>query len=278
MPTLRRVLMDLDRGDRPAFERARTEAENFLLAYQKHKGPIQAIRLVDADGFVLLKIKEGAIVPHRIAHPRSPGVWGVFHVEGKDSFRMAISQPEASAWLSNFELGKEDPGAAEFCPAMFRYSTPLLAPPREIGAPPGRSTAPGRAHRQLLGREDRRLRPGRDRSGHRVRGPGREKRGRSGAGRRLPSPPGPPCGLREPDRRSPSPHGGPSPGRACRAGAAPAADGVFEHPETGDILVHRFYSPYNSPARDGTWSWSPSGPRSLPPWPTFARSSSGSGS
>mgnify|MGYP001575542727 CR=1 FL=1 len=250
VPTLRRVLMDLDRGDRPAFERARTEAENFLLAYQKHKGPIQAIRLVDADGFVLLKIKEGAIVPHRIAHPRSPGVWGVFHVEGKDSFRMAISQPEASAWLSNFELGKEDPGAAEFCPAMFRYSTPLLAPPREIGAPPGGVRRPqGVLIVNFWGEKIAGfVRDGIDPAiGYAVL-----------AERNVDDPARDGVFLVHPD-----PHAvfgnqtgdprrltaDPVLGALRRAGAAPAADGVFEHPETGDILVHRFYSPYNSPGK-----------------------------
>ncbi|MBI3392833.1 MAG: sensor histidine kinase [Nitrospirae bacterium] len=253
--TVKEVLAALDRGDIPAFERARAEAEEFLLAYQGHKKPIQAIRLVDAGGFVLLKIKEGAIVPHRIAHPGKP-VWGVFHVEGKDSFRMAISQPEASTWLSNFELGKEDPVAAEFCPAMFRYSTPLFdgRPGDGRGTAPADGASPGGGGRRLgvlivnfwgekIGEV---VRDGIDSAtGYALLA---ERNGedpnRDGVFLVHPDPQAV-FGNQTGDPRRLA--GDPTAGWVRQA--ASAEGDVYEHPGTGDILVHRYYSPYLSETR-----------------------------
>ncbi|MEW6500956.1 MAG: sensor histidine kinase [Thermodesulfobacteriota bacterium] len=99
--------------------------EHAFLGWQKLDITIQAIRLIDPAGNVLVKIKEGEIVPP--AGPRRPpfSLPAVHSVASRDFFRAALRLPPHGVLISNLERGKVEEEEA-FCPAMVRFATPLF--------------------------------------------------------------------------------------------------------------------------------------------------------
>lgn len=126
-PELHEYLAALQHKDRPRLGRSLRELERSFLGWQKLDATIQAIRLIDPNGNVLIKIKEGKPIPAS-GPPRSPyGLPSVHSVAGRPFFRDALSLPAGKVLISNLERGKVEEEEV-FCPAMVRFATPLLLP------------------------------------------------------------------------------------------------------------------------------------------------------
>jgi len=123
-PELREYLSALEQRDRPRLQRSLQELERSFLGWQKLDSTIQAIRLIDPNGNVLLKIKEGKPIPAS-GPPRRPyGLPSVHSVAGRPFFRDALALPAGTILISNLERGKVEEEEV-FCPAMVRFATPL---------------------------------------------------------------------------------------------------------------------------------------------------------
>ncbi|MBI2355151.1 MAG: sensor histidine kinase [Deltaproteobacteria bacterium] len=99
--------------------------EGAFLGWQKLDATIQAIRLIDPAGNVLVKIKEGRLVP--ATGPERPpySMPAVHSVAGRDFFQAALRLPRNGVLISNLERGKIEEEDA-LCPAMVRFATPLF--------------------------------------------------------------------------------------------------------------------------------------------------------
>lgn len=111
-------------GDQVRLAGTLRRLEGTFLGWQKLDPTIQAIRLIDPAGNVLVKIKEGNVVP--AAGPRRPpfALPAVHSVAGRDFFQAALRLPRNGVLISNLERGKIEEEEA-FCPAMVRFATPL---------------------------------------------------------------------------------------------------------------------------------------------------------
>jgi two-component system NtrC family sensor kinase len=113
-------------GDKRRIAATLPRLEHAFLGWQRLDSTIQAIRLVDPSGNVLVKVKEGK--PNRASGPlRSPfSLPAVHYVGGRDFFRSALALPQDGILISNLERGKVVEEES-FCPAMVRFATPLVA-------------------------------------------------------------------------------------------------------------------------------------------------------
>lgn len=126
-PELQEYLIAVQRQDRPRLERALRELERSFLGWQRLDTTMQAIRLIDPNGNVLLKVKEGKLIPAS-GQPRRPyGLPAVHSVAGRPFFRDALALPTGTVLISNLERGKVEEEEV-FCPAMVRFATPLRLP------------------------------------------------------------------------------------------------------------------------------------------------------
>lgn len=114
-----------ENGDKEGLIRARDRLAQTLLDFQRLDRTIQAIRFIDSQGYVLVKVREGEIVPR--SGPVIPGL-GFTAVSSKadrDFFQNAIGLKKGEVWISNLERGWME-GEEYWCPAMVRFATPLF--------------------------------------------------------------------------------------------------------------------------------------------------------
>ncbi len=97
--------------------------EQFLLGYQKSVSSIQAVRFIDASGKTLLKIKEGNPVEPVYTDEEQSRMF-IADQSNRPFFKEAMTS-NGDILMSDFELGQVERDA-DFCPAMVRYSVPLL--------------------------------------------------------------------------------------------------------------------------------------------------------
>ena len=94
--------------------------EQFFLEHQKNRKAIQAIRVVDTRGQVLIKVKELKVIDKNKQHPYLP-VASVGSLSEKNFFSELLKLRKGQVWMSNFELGIDN---NEFCPPMIRIAAP----------------------------------------------------------------------------------------------------------------------------------------------------------
>lgn len=123
-PEVGDYLTVLASGDRARLKGSLRRLERTFLGWQKLDTTIQAIRLIDPAGNVLVKIKEGRLVP--ATGPARPpfSLPAVHSVAGRDFFQAALRLPRHGVLISNLERGRIEEEDA-FCPAMVRFATPL---------------------------------------------------------------------------------------------------------------------------------------------------------
>lgn len=132
-PEVDDYLAVLASGDQARLVEALRRLERTFLGWQKLDTTIQAIRLIDPAGNVLVKIKEGKLVP-ATGPARPPFALPAVHsVAGRDFFQAALRLPRKGVIISNLERGKVEEEET-FCPAMVRFATPLIgADNAEVG-------------------------------------------------------------------------------------------------------------------------------------------------
>lgn len=124
-PDLKEFLEARSATDQRRRNAAFSRLERSFLDFQRLDPTIQAIRFVDADGNVLVKVREGEIV-RRIAasRPESPPA-AIHSLRGRDFFTEALGLGRGKVRISNMERGKVE-GETKWCPAMIRFSTPVF--------------------------------------------------------------------------------------------------------------------------------------------------------
>ena len=121
MPWLKELLGSLKSGDHEGFMRNRELMEQFFLEHQKNRKAIQAIRVVDTRGQVLIKVKELKVIDKNKQHPYFL-VASVGSLSEKNFFSELLKLRKGQVWMSNFELGIDN---NEFCPPMIRIAAPI---------------------------------------------------------------------------------------------------------------------------------------------------------
>ncbi len=99
--------------------------EVHFLSFQKLDRTIQAIRFIDPRGRVLVKVKEGGIIPRQGPFVPELDVRAVSSKKDRDFFKDAIVLEKGRIGISNMERGWMG-GDEKWCPAMVRFSTPLF--------------------------------------------------------------------------------------------------------------------------------------------------------
>ncbi|MDY6980252.1 MAG: sensor histidine kinase [Pseudomonadota bacterium] len=111
------------RFDAEQYQRRAEALEQFLLGYQKSVSSIQAVRFIDASGKTLVKVKEGKPVEPVYTDKRLDRMY-IADQSNRPFFKEAMGS-NGEILMSDFELGQVERDA-DFCPAMVRYSVPLL--------------------------------------------------------------------------------------------------------------------------------------------------------
>jgi two-component system NtrC family sensor kinase len=119
------------RGETDDYRRRASDLSNFFLNYQAAVPSIQAIRILDAQGNSLVKVKEQKIINPKA---RLEDGRGYIASQGQRPFfqHIATGLSAGAIGISDFELGQVTP-EAEFCPSMLRYLTPLYATAEKVG-------------------------------------------------------------------------------------------------------------------------------------------------
>ena len=99
--------------------------ETSFFEFQQLDTSIQAIRFIDAKGFVLVKVREGKIIPR--SGPPDPAlhIRAVSSKAGRDFFKNTIRLDRGKIWISNLERGWME-GEESWCPGMVRFATPVF--------------------------------------------------------------------------------------------------------------------------------------------------------
>jgi two-component system NtrC family sensor kinase len=121
MPWLKKLLGSLKSGNHEGFMKNRGLMEKFFLEHQRNRKAIQAIRIVDTKGQVLIKVKELKVLDKSKQHPYFP-VASVGSLSEKDFFSELLKLRKGQVWMSNFEMGIDN---NEFCPPMIRIAAPI---------------------------------------------------------------------------------------------------------------------------------------------------------
>lgn len=124
-PDVGELIRRQETGDKEAFSKARDRLEKSFLDFQKLDRTIQAIRFIDAQGYVLVKVREAEIIPRTGPLVPSLGMAAVSLMADRDFFKNAIGLKKGKIWISNLERGWME-GEEYWCPAMVRFATPLF--------------------------------------------------------------------------------------------------------------------------------------------------------
>ncbi len=111
------------RFDAGQYQRRADALEQFLLGYQKSVSSIQAVRFIDSSGKTLVKVKEGKPVDPVYTDDVHDRMY-IADQSNRPFFKEAMTS-NGDILMSDFELGQVERDA-DFCPAMVRYSVPLL--------------------------------------------------------------------------------------------------------------------------------------------------------
>ena len=124
-PEVTSFVLALDAGDQAILSSRIKRLEQAFLGWQKLDHTLQAIRIVDPAGNVLVKIREGKVIAP-VGTPRPPfGLPAVHSVAGRDFFNEAMKLPRNGILVSNLERGKVEE-EEDFCPPMVRFATPVF--------------------------------------------------------------------------------------------------------------------------------------------------------
>ena len=96
-----------------------------FLEFQQMETSIQAIRFIDAGGFVLVKVREGKIIPRSGPLDSALHMRAVSSKAGRDFFKNTIRLDREKIWISNLERGWME-GEENWCPGMVRFATPVF--------------------------------------------------------------------------------------------------------------------------------------------------------
>ncbi len=96
-----------------------------FLEFQQLETSIQAIRFIDAKGFVLVKVREGKIIPRSGPLDAALHIHAVSSKVGRDFFKNTIRLDRGKIWISNLERGWME-GEEYWCPGMVRFATPVF--------------------------------------------------------------------------------------------------------------------------------------------------------
>ncbi len=96
-----------------------------FLEFQQMESSIQAIRFIDAGGFVLVKVREGKIIPRSGPLDSALHMRAVSSKAGRDFFKNTIRLDREKIWISNLERGWME-GEENWCPGMVRFATPVF--------------------------------------------------------------------------------------------------------------------------------------------------------
>ena len=123
-PDLKGFLRALESRDPRRMEAAMNRLELTFLDFQRLDRTLQAIRFVDRAGNVLVKVREGQVLPRKpSASPSLPGV--VHSIAQREFFKMANGLPKGAMAISDMERGRVEE-EEKWCPAMVRFSTPVF--------------------------------------------------------------------------------------------------------------------------------------------------------
>ena len=114
-------------GKAAAWSEVLGRLEESFLDFQQLDPSIQAIRLLDEDGNVLVKVREGVVIPPQKDKGSTQGPPLVESLKNRDFFQGTMVLQQGEVWISNMERGKVE-GEEYWCPAMVRFSTPLFLP------------------------------------------------------------------------------------------------------------------------------------------------------
>ncbi len=111
--------------DKNGLEKSLQRFERTLYEFQQLESSIQAIRFIDPAGFVLAKVREGKIIERNGPVVPQLGITAVSSKAKRKFFKNAIQLKKGEIWISNLERGWTD-GARYWCPAMVRFATPVF--------------------------------------------------------------------------------------------------------------------------------------------------------
>lgn len=124
-PDVNKLILMRERNDREGLIRARDRLQRSFLDFQRLDRTIQTIRYIDNQGYVLVKVREGEIIPHSGPVVPDLGFSAVSSKADRDFFQNAIKLKKGEIWISNLERGWME-GEEYWCPAMVRFATPLF--------------------------------------------------------------------------------------------------------------------------------------------------------
>jgi two-component system NtrC family sensor kinase len=124
-PDVEEVISQREAGDLEAFTRAVSRLERSFLDFQKLDRTIQAIRFIDAEGYVLAKVREGKIIAREGPQVPALQMAAVSLKAERDFFQNAIVLAKGEVLITNLERGWME-GEEYWCPAMVRFATPLF--------------------------------------------------------------------------------------------------------------------------------------------------------
>ncbi|MFY3745176.1 sensor histidine kinase [Anaeromyxobacter sp. Red801] len=116
-----------------AAERGPTDGAAFaavtasFLAAQRLDPALQAVRVVDAEGSEVLKVREGKVSAATSARRGPLGLPAIQSIRGRPFFEEAVRAAPGTVIVSNLERGRVE-GEEAWCPAMVRFATPLSFP------------------------------------------------------------------------------------------------------------------------------------------------------
>ncbi len=99
--------------------------ETSLFEFQQLDTSIQAIRFIDTAGFVLVKVREGEIINREGPVVPERGIRAVSSKARRDFFHNTMKLKSKQIWISNLERGWME-GENHWCPAMVRFATPVF--------------------------------------------------------------------------------------------------------------------------------------------------------
>ncbi len=236
-PDLRELLRRLDNNGQGDIPTALTRVEKSFLGYQQLDKSIQAIRFIDPLGNVLFKVREGRIMPREGPMVAGLGLPAVGVQAQRDFFQHTAVLKQGEIWISHLERGWLE-GEESWCPAMVRFATPVF---HGNGALAGVLVI--NIWGESIGRMINRLIPPEEGYAFLVERNAREAE-RNG------------IYLFHPDRQCEFGNQTGSKINVFRDYSGEMtgswmtqATSAFDHPVSRDILIHRFYSPYQTDQR-----------------------------